>query len=180
MIPLHRELDGRILDIGGGGEGIIGRLYRSQVVAIDNRQEELEEAPDGFQKVLMDVTDLQYADGSFDHVTSFFSLMFMSECEQRQAIREAARVLKEGGKLHIWDCDIISAYPEPFCVDLEIHLPKESISTTYGVGKLDPQSAASIQELCTDAGLELAEKTVEADWFHFVFQKPAYHCSSVG
>ena len=40
MIELKKELNGRILDIGGGGEGIIGRLYREQVVAIDNRQEE--------------------------------------------------------------------------------------------------------------------------------------------
>ena len=33
-----------MLDIGGGGEGVIGRLYGRQVVAIDNRQEELDEA----------------------------------------------------------------------------------------------------------------------------------------
>lgn len=29
QIFLNRELEGRILDIGGGGEGIIGRLYNS-------------------------------------------------------------------------------------------------------------------------------------------------------
>lgn len=38
MIQLNRELAGKILDIGGGGEGIIGRLYGRQVTAIDNRQ----------------------------------------------------------------------------------------------------------------------------------------------
>ena len=45
-ITLKKELTGSILDIGGGGEGIIGRLYGSRVTAIDNREEELDEAPD--------------------------------------------------------------------------------------------------------------------------------------
>ena len=44
MIKLQADLRGSILDIGGGGEGVIGRLYGRQVVAIDNRQEELDEA----------------------------------------------------------------------------------------------------------------------------------------
>lgn len=29
MITLHKKLNGRILDVGGGGEGVIGRLYIS-------------------------------------------------------------------------------------------------------------------------------------------------------
>ncbi len=33
----------RILDIGGGGEGIISTLYKDKVVAIDIRKDELEE-----------------------------------------------------------------------------------------------------------------------------------------
>lgn len=34
-ITLRRELTGRILDLGGGVEGIIGRVYGPQVIAID-------------------------------------------------------------------------------------------------------------------------------------------------
>lgn len=89
---LRKEPEGSILDIGGGGEGVIGRLYQEQVTAIDNRQEEL---------------------------------------------NEAVRVMKAGGKLCIWDCEIESAYPEPFLIDFHISLPGEQISTTYGVGKHD-------------------------------------------
>ena len=33
------ETNGLILDVGGGGEGIIGRLNGKQVVAIDTREE---------------------------------------------------------------------------------------------------------------------------------------------
>lgn len=39
------EVEGRILDIGSGGEGIIGRLMGEQVIAIDPSARELEEAP---------------------------------------------------------------------------------------------------------------------------------------
>ena len=39
-IHLEKSLVGRILDIGGGGEGIIGRVYGQSVTAIDCRQEE--------------------------------------------------------------------------------------------------------------------------------------------
>lgn len=60
VIQVNRELQGKILDIGGGGEGIIGRVYGAQVVAIDNRQEELDEAPDGFEKILMDASRLSF------------------------------------------------------------------------------------------------------------------------
>ncbi len=171
MMELVKELDGKILDIGGGGEGVIGRLYTSQVVAIDNNQAELDEAPGGFEKVLMDATDLEFANDSFAHVTFFYTLMFMRAEEQRSAILEAARVLKPGGQLHIWDHDIVSAYPEPFCVDVTIQLPNERISTTYGVGKLDPQNKGSIIQLCTDAGLVLIAESVSEWGFCLRFRK---------
>ena len=57
-IVIEKEWNGRILDIGGGGEGIIGRVYTGQVTAIDNRAEELEEAPDGPCKLVMDAAQL--------------------------------------------------------------------------------------------------------------------------
>ena len=76
-LVLKKTLQGKILDIGGGGEGVIGRIYQAQVTAIDNRQEELDEAPDGFRKLLMDARALAFPDASFDHVTAFYALMYM-------------------------------------------------------------------------------------------------------
>lgn len=172
MLTLNKELSGHILDIGGGGEGVIGRLYQSQVTAIDHRQEELDEAPGGFEKMRMDATDLQFPTLSFEHVTFFFTLMFMDTDVQEKAITEAARVLVPGGLLHIWDCDIQSAYPEPFCISLEIQLPSEHISTTYGVGKLDTQNESSISGLCVEAGLIPVTQQRGPDGFHMVWQKP--------
>ena len=171
MITLNKELDGRILDIGGGGDGVIGRLYTNQVVAIDIRQDELDEAPIGFEKIVMDATHLEFNDNSFDHVTSFYTLMFMSTEEQKRAISEATRVLVKGGDLHIWDCDILSAYPEPFFVDVAVQLPNEHISTTYGVGKMDAQDETSITELCLNAGLVLVSQNRGKYGFYLRFKK---------
>ena len=172
MLTLNKELSGNILDIGGGGEGIIGRLYQAQVTAIDHRQEELDETPGGFEKIRMDATDLHFPAFSFEHVTFFFTLMFMDTDVQEKAITEAARVLVPGGLLHIWDCDIESAYPEPFCISLEIQLPNDHSSTTYGVGKLGTQNESSISGLCVEAGLIPVKHQSGPDGFHMVWQKP--------
>ena len=78
IIEIEKNLKGSTLDIGGGGEAVIGRIYGDQVTAIDNRQEELDEAPDCCAKRLMDATDLKYADDSFDNVTFFYTLMYVN------------------------------------------------------------------------------------------------------
>ncbi|TFF89622.1 MAG: methyltransferase domain-containing protein, partial [Promethearchaeota archaeon] len=66
------DLNGRILDIGGGGEGVIGQLKGAQVVAIDLRADELMEAADGdYLKVIMDAKQLKFLDDYFDTITAF-------------------------------------------------------------------------------------------------------------
>lgn len=171
MIALDKELNGKILDIGGGGEGIIGRLYTDQVVAIDIRQDELDEAPTRFEKILMDATRLKFKDNSFDHVTSFYTLMFMNAEDQKSAISEATRVLKNRGELHIWDCNILSAYPEPFYVNVAVQLLDEHISTTYGISKMDSQDENSIIEICLNSGLILVAKNYNKYGFYLCFRK---------
>ena len=98
-------------------------------------------------------------------------MMFMGTEEQKQAIGEAARVLENDGLLHIWDCDIASAYPEPFCVDVEIQLPTEHISTTYGIGKADAQDRDTIAQMCRDAGLLLVAESAGSDGFYLCYEK---------
>ena len=129
-LQLQKELAGTILDLGGGGEGVIGRLYQSQVTAIDNRQEELDEAPQGFAKLCMDATGLSFGNASFDHATAFYFFMYLPANAHFTALQEAYRVLKKGGTLHIWDAEIEKA--DPFLVDLEIDVGGQSITTTYG------------------------------------------------
>ncbi len=171
ILSLLPELNGRILDIGGGGEGIIGRLYGNQVTAIDQYQEELEEFPDCCEKVQMDAANLLYQDGFFDHVTFFYSLMYMDEVTQRQALREAARVCKKGGKILVWDCQIESAYPQPFLTELTIHLPGQTITTTYGIVKLGKQSLETLTDICRQCGLDIVFTNRKDGHFHIACKK---------
>ena len=79
--------DGFVLDIGGGGEGIIGQLKPAQVVAIDLSSRELLGAPAGPLKIVMDATDLKFLDETFSTATSFFTLMYMKPADQERAAR---------------------------------------------------------------------------------------------
>ena len=168
-IALKRELTGDILDLGGGGEGVIGRIYAGQVTAIDVSREELDEAPCDCRKLVMDATAMTFPDASFDHVTSFYTLMYMTAEQQRLALREAARVLRPGGTLHIWDAAFPAPYPEPFLAELDIDAAGTPLRTTYGVIKQDGQSADSIAALAEDAGLVPAGREEREGHFRMRF-----------
>lgn len=172
-IKLDSSLKGNILDLGGGGECIIGQIYREQAIAIDNSQEELDEAPDVCTKMLMDATALHFGACEFDHVTAFYSLMYMTKEEQRNAIKEAYRVLKLNGEFHIWDTVIPNAYPAPFTVCLDIDANGTMVHTTYGIVKADGQDMELFIDMCRDVGMTLSEMDENNQHFYLQFSKNA-------
>lgn len=171
-ISIQHDLNGSILDIGGGGEGVIGQIYGHKVIAIDNRQEELDEAPDCCEKRLMDATDLLFSDESFDNVTFFYSLMYMTKDTQKKAISEAARVLKQGGRLLIWDSQFPVAHPDPHIVDLDIHFADKTIHTSYGIVKDEEQRFEDIVSFIKTNRLGLVLKEMMDDHFFISASKP--------
>ena len=100
------EADGFILDVGGGGEGIIGKLNGRDVVAIDLSSEELEETENDALKIVMDATDLKFIPSSFEAATSFFTLLYVDRQNQEKVFSEVHRVLRDGGRFMIWDVRI--------------------------------------------------------------------------
>ena len=155
-----------ILDIGGGGEGIIGKLKGRQAIAIDPNKRELEEAAPGPLKIVMDAADLQFLDESFNTVTSFYTLMYIKDIEtQRRVFTEVYRVLKEDGRFLIWD--VILPHRETADKDvavfmLAVKLGEEVVKTGYGM--LWPEEGrrpSYYVELARNAGFEVVSQKEE-------------------
>jgi len=168
--------EGLILDIGGGGEGVIGQLKNAQVVAIDTQPEELAEAPDGPLKIIMDARELKFLDSTFLAVTAFFSFMFIHPIDHVTVVREIFRVLKPKGQFRLWDIEI-QQRPEPqrdmLVFPLRITLPATVIRTGYGT----PYTERCIRmedyiALAKETGFHVVEQCHTGNSFYSLFQKP--------
>lgn len=167
------QANGYVLDIGGGGEGIIGQMKLSQAIAIDLSKRELEEAPAGPLKIVMDATDLKFLDGSFETATAFFSLMYMRPDVQRNVFAEALRVLVRGGRWLIWDASIPRAIADDTrgpIFRFRFHLPGEKVVQT-GYGTFWPEKPMDLDYykcLARDTGFEIVRAEQQAGAFQTV------------
>jgi len=166
------ETDGLILDVGGGGEGIIGRLNGEQVVAIDTHERELMETHNEAMKVVMDAADLKFLPKSFDVCTAFFSLMYIPKSIHQKVFEEVFRVLKDKGRFLIWDVRIpenIVGY-KLFIVHLNVKLPNEEVGTAYGV-RWQAQSLEHFKEMARLTGFKVTKESSKNEIFHLEMEK---------
>lgn len=167
---------GSVLDLGGGGEGVIGQAVGGSVIAIDRWMDELREAPDGFRKVMMDARHLGFPDQRFPTLTAFFSFMYIPKVEDQIAVfTEAGRVLQPGGIFHLWDVRLPETPPEGtdyFVVDLLYRIRGKDTGTGYGMrwpgGRRD---AAHYIALAEQAGLACIHSEAMEHCFYLQFQK---------
>jgi ubiquinone/menaquinone biosynthesis C-methylase UbiE len=169
------ETDGLILDIGGGGEGIIGKLNGKNVVAIDPLKKELEETQNDALKIVMDATDLKFLSKTFTACTAFFSLMYIPDDKHLKVFKEAYRVLKNGGKFLLWDIKIpkrLSGY-RLFVVHMKIRLPTEEVETGYGTSWDKIQNITYFKKLARKTGFRVMKEWSRGEIFHLEMTKRA-------
>lgn len=170
------KASGYILDIGGGGEGIIGRMKPQQTVAIDLFKSELLEAPQGPLKIIMDASDLKFLDASFETVTAFFSLMYMKPEVQEKVFSEAFRVMRPNGRFLIWDATIPTAPDGNY--DLVVYrfsfkLPNEQVQTGYGTRWPDRKlDLTHYRRLAEKAGFVVETASEQGRTFKMELRKP--------
>jgi len=170
------DASGLVLDLGGGGEGIIGRLKGDQVVAVDASREELGEAPDGPLKIVMDARDLKFLDGTFAVVTSFFTLMYLDQGDHRVVLEEALRVLLPGGRFLIWGLSVpdrLNEKKDVLVLPLLVELPSAEVETGYGIAwPEEPFSIHHYVELARHVGFGVMERQERERVFHLSLRKP--------
>jgi len=169
------RLEGLILDIGGGGQGVIGQFKKDKVIAIDHNKRELEEAPEGGLKIIMDAGELKFLNNTFDTVTSFFTFMYIPKSEHQKIFKEIYRVLKKDGNLVLWDVIIPkreNQIYEMFSLPLKIKTNDKELDAGYGVfwGKKE-QNSEYFQELSKKVGFSEVEFISDDQIFYLRVKK---------
>lgn len=169
---------GLILDIGGGGAGVIGQLKGDQVISIDPLKQELIDAPSTNLKIVMDGRNLKFLDKSFNTVAIFYTLMYIQGDDHPKIFQEAKRVLKHGGRLLIWDVNLPASKDrskKEGIYTFKFILPNTVINTGYGVPfpKRTEQNLQYYIELAKREGFKVINSSINAPSFYLELKIPS-------
>jgi ubiquinone/menaquinone biosynthesis C-methylase UbiE len=162
--------NGLVLDVGGGGEGIVSRIEGSRVCAVDVNLNEIREARiygSSPQWLASSGDSLPFRREVFETATLWFSLDYMARWEMKRAvIDEAFRVLKKKGSLSVMSARIVCR-EERFVLMLHYALPDGSVyETGYGVWGNQGQTLEKISDVVEQAGFKLTRKDDNGHWFY--------------
>ncbi len=171
------SLPGLVLDIGAGGEGIIGQVAGSRAVGIapEEHRKGLEAAPGCGLKVMMDARDMKFLDNSFDTATAFFTLMYIPTADHHKVFSEMHRILKPGSTFLLWDMAVPENTTEKtsFVLGIEVRMTEKTVLTGYGTGWAGRvQSLAIFKGLAVDVGFQVVEEKEEGHLVYLKLLKP--------
>jgi len=168
------QTDGLILDIGGGGEGLVSRIEGTKVCAVDIRMSEIREAqihgpPSNW--FVGDGQHLCFQDSIFDVVTMWFSMGYMSDWSMKKnVLKEVHRVLIKDGRLSI----LASKIPKDckrFIFWGNFTLPDGTVSQTgYGVRGDQDQTLDHVEQMLESIGFNVSSEDNDT-WFEIQASK---------
>jgi ubiquinone/menaquinone biosynthesis C-methylase UbiE len=161
--------DGLILDIGGGGEGLVSRIGGERVCAVDYRMNEILEAkiydpPASW--FLSNAIHLPFRQDSFDIATLWFSLGYMREWSTKEhVLAQVLNVLRPGGVLSVL-ASRIDCREERFIFNALFTLPNGIVSRVgYGVQGSQGQTLDRLCSLIRRVGFEDLQIQDHDWWF---------------
>ena len=161
---------GQIIDIGGGGEGLVSRIEGSRVCAVDIRLSEIREAQIHDPKsnwFLCDGRKLCFHNEVFEIATLWFSLGYLKDAHTKQVVlKETFRVLKKGGTISIMGSKIVCS-EDVLIFKALFTLPDGTKSQIgYGVKGNQGQTSASIISALNSSGFKPTMMEDYDKWFH--------------
>ena len=158
-----------VLDIGGGGEGLVSRIAGNKVCAVDYRISEIREGqihnpPANW--FTADGRTLPFKESTFDIATLWFSLGYMNEWSVKGAVlTEVLRTLKSEGRLLIM-ASRIDCKEQRLLFSAQFTLPDGTVSKTgYGVRGDQNQTLGSIVALVREVGFKDIQSENHDWWF---------------
>ncbi len=176
-VKVQKIPKGTIVDIGGGGEGIIAQIGKERVTAVDKLESEINEAkphaPEAIW-ILANATNLEFPNAHFDNATAFFSGMYMTDPVLEKVFEEINRVIPKGGELWIWDAKI-SYEIGPFIIPIRIITPiGKEIQTAYGKRRVSSdRSIEQTRNLLSQAGFTTHTEKENEFWYFIKATKRA-------
>lgn len=168
---------GRIIDIGGGGEGLVSRIEGQRVCALDRRISEVREARIHDPPVNWIVGDgqmISFRNSVFQVATSWFSFGYMPSWEvKKRVMQEVHRVLEINGVYSIIACTI-ECEEEAYIFRVTYTLPDGTLSQTgYGVRGGQGQTPSTVAKLLDEVGFTDIEISDNGYWFKIIARKPS-------
>ena len=172
----HLPQEGLIIDVGGGGEGLVSRIETSRVCVVDINLNKIREGMiygQVSQWILSDARMLSVKDERFNVATLWFSLGYIRDWDsKKQVIAEVARVLRRSGRISILGARTTCS-DSRFVMRALFHFPDGAISKmSYGMDGTQRQDAEAVVKLLQETGFNNITSEDNGHWFRVDAQKP--------